>query len=291
MNTTLLPPAPPEGVLSADPGTLPASIESAGSEPAGVNYFNVPAAAARYAAHRPRGQSRVMALVAEMLRPDLPVARALDVGCGTGHSTVALLPHAQQIFGLDLSSVMLAQAAPHPRIAYRKGHAEALPFQLESFDLVTVSSAYHWFDHDRFLLEAARVLRPGGWLVLYKAASLGQAVNEPDFDRWRQEVLRGRYPRVARNHEVLTAAAAVAIGFSEVRCETTAFQQTHELADYVENLLTHSSVIRVVDGGREPIEEARAWLRSELAPFFPGGRAEFSHEVKIHVLRRNAPAA
>jgi len=257
------------------------------------NYFAASAAAVRYAAHRPRNQSRVLELVAERLNDELPFERALDVGCGTGHSTVALLPYATSIVGLDSSAEMLAQAPAHPSIEYRKGYAEALPFRRESFGLVTVSAAAHWFDHERFLAEAARVLRPGGWLVLYKAGSMGRAIGQPLFDHWRQETLRLRYPKVARNNEGLTATAAAQIGFDEVVCETTLFQQIHTLDAYVENLLTHSSVIRVVDGGHEPIEVARDWLRRELAIFFPAGQAEFTHEVRIHLLRRKPepPAA
>ena len=280
--------------LSAADGGLgpadPLRTGAAGASPPVLNYFHEPAAAVRYAAHRPREQVRVLALVAETMRAVLPVERALDVGCGTGHSTVALLPYAREIVGIDPSSMMLAQTNPHPRIVYRKGHAEALPLSRETFDLVTVSSAYHWFDHHDFLQEAARVLRPSGWLVLYKAGSLGLATGQPEFARWRRESLRARYPKVARNHEVLTPDVAAQFGFSEVRCETTAFQQVHRLDDYVENLLTHSSVIRAVDGGRETPEMARAWFRAVLAPFFVKGEAEFTHEVKIHVLRRNPPA-
>lgn len=291
--TTAAPPTPVAEELQradsppgGDAGARPA--ESIGPV---LNYFAAPAAAIRYAASRPRGHSRVLELVAEWLRAELPVARALDVGCGTGHSTVALLPYARHITGIDSSSEMLAQAPPHPGIEYRKGYAEALPFRGEHFDLVAVSSAYHWFDHERFLGEAARVLRPRGWLVLYKAGSMGRAVGQPAFDRWRHDTLRARYPKVARNTETLTAAAAEQIGFDELGCETTAFEQRHTLEAYVENLLTHSSVIRVVDGGREPIAAARAWLRAELAPFFSGGQAAFTHEVRIHVLRRKPGAS
>jgi len=270
--------------LQFSPAPSPAAL------PAGEvrNFFTAPAAAARYATGRPSRQSRALELVAESLREFLPFAHALDVGCGTGHSTVALLPYATRIVGLDSSTAMLAQAAPDPRIEYRKGHAESLPFRGGYFDLVTVSAAYHWFEHDRFLREAARVLRPGGWLVLYKAGSIGRPELYPEFEVWRREVLRARYPKVARNSETLTAESAAGFGFDEAWCEVTTQRQTHTLDSYVNNLMTHSSVIRVVDGGHEPAEQARGWLRAEMERFFAGGQTEFTTEVRVHVLRRLA---
>jgi SAM-dependent methyltransferase len=199
-------------------------------------------------------------------------------------------PYARTILGIDASSEMLAQAARDPRIEYRKGYAEALPCRTAEYDLVTVSSAYHWFDHERFLGEAARVLRPGGALVLYKAGSMGTPTGQPDFQSWRRTVLNARYPKVTRNDEPLTAERALEFGFSERLSETLFHTQDYSLDAYVENLLTHSRIIRVVDGGQEPLSTARAWLRSELAAFFPGGVAEFTHEARIHVLQREAQA-
>jgi ubiquinone/menaquinone biosynthesis C-methylase UbiE len=220
------------------------------------------------------------------LGPQLPVDLALDVGCGTGHSTVALLPYARRIVGVDSSSEMLAQATRHERIEYRKGYAESIPVRSGDFDLVTVSSAYHWFDHELFLRQAARVLRSGGSLVLYKAGSTGTASGHPDFGRWRSEVLNVRYPKVARNDEPLTADRAAQFGFSEIARDTAEFRQIFTLDGYIDNLLTHSSLIRAIDGGLESPATAKAWLRAELAAFFPDGAAEFTHEARIHVLRR-----
>lgn len=253
-----------------------------------VNYFDSATVAARYAADRPSGHARVLNALRAALENELPVNRALDVGCGTGHSTLALLPYAYEIVAIDSSSEMLALATPHARIEYLKAFAEALPFRVANFDLVTVSSAYHWFDHERFLAEAARVLRPGGWLVLYKAASLGRPSNQPEFERWRREVLDARYPKVTRNDEPLTTWRAHGFGFDEVVCDVTSHSDWHSLPDYVANLMTHSRIIRVVDGGRETGAQTRQWLESELAPYFRGGRAEFIHDDRLHVLRRRA---
>jgi ubiquinone/menaquinone biosynthesis C-methylase UbiE len=255
-----------------------------------VNYFTAPESARRYATGRPSGHARVLEVLQRELASHLPVERALDVGCGTGHSTVALLPYARAIVGVDSSSEMLAQVPRAPRIEYRKGYAEDLPCRTEDFELVTVSSAYHWFDHDRFLTEAARVLRPAGWLVLYKAGSMGRLPSRSDFESWRREVLNLRYPKVARNDEPLTTAQAERFGFTEVMMEALPYAQQYTRESYVENLMTHSRVIRVVDGGHEPPGAARAWLRAELARFFPPEGIELIHEARIHVLRRHARA-
>lgn len=271
--------------MEPDSPAAPAADHAVVSVPA-VNYFDSPLAARRYAAHRPRGHAEVLAFLRETLAGSLPVGRAADVGCGTGHSTVALLPYAATVVGIDPSSEMLKQAERHPQIEYRRGYAEALPVRASEFDLVSVSSAYHWFDQERFLAEAARVLRPDGWLVLYKTGSVGRISGRPEFDVWRREVLKARYPKIERHGERLTLELATACGFAELACDTFAVTRSYTLDEYVENLLTHSSVIRVVERGPEPVDAVRQWLRSELAAYFAAGSAEFTHESWIQVFRQ-----
>jgi hypothetical protein len=55
---------------------------------------------------------------------------------------------------------------------------------------------------------------------------------------------------------------------------------------YVENLLSHSSVIRATDHRGETVATARHWLMNELAAFFPGGSAEIEYQDWLHVLQR-----
>ncbi len=251
-----------------------------------LNYFDCAEAAQRYARGRPRGQSVALAMMESVLHESLPVASALDVGCGTGHSSMALLPYAWQIVGLEPSSAMLAEAERHPRIEYLRGYAECMPFRNGEFDLVTASSAYCWFDHSRFLADAVRVLRPEGWLVVYKAASMGRIPGTPEFESWRRTVFADRFSKVVRNDEPLSAERAQSFGLREIAREVRIFTRRFELEAYIENLLTHSSVIRVVYDGSATLAEIRAWFRTELAPFFPPAGAIFAHEARCQVLRR-----
>jgi ubiquinone/menaquinone biosynthesis C-methylase UbiE len=99
-----------------------------------------------------------------------PEERILDVGCGTGRllqEAVGLQPSISAC-GVDLSAEMIRQAARRigaARLAI--ADAAALPFADNSFDaVVSSSSLHHWQDPSRALAECARVVRPGGRLVI-----------------------------------------------------------------------------------------------------------------------------
>lgn len=97
----------------------------------------------------------------------------LDVATAVGHTALALAPHAGHVIGLDLTPQMLqvareqAAARSITNISFEQGDAEALPFPDSRFDVVTCRIAAHHFPNPaRFCHEAARVLRPGGRLVV-----------------------------------------------------------------------------------------------------------------------------
>lgn len=110
-----------------------------------------------------------------------PFEDALDVGCGTG--AVLELLHARypskHLTGLDLTPGMIdvARAKQLDNVSFVVGDAEALPFEPRSFDAVLCSNSFHHYPHpERFFAEVARVLRPGGRLVLRDYASNDVAV-------------------------------------------------------------------------------------------------------------------
>jgi len=93
--------------------------------------------------------------------------RVLDVAAGTGILTGQLVRA-----GLDVTAVEpLAEMARHLRLALPavplvRGVVEHLGVRDDSFDVVTVAQAFHWFDFQAALSELARVLAPDGVLVL-----------------------------------------------------------------------------------------------------------------------------
>ncbi|KAM9804495.1 uncharacterized protein ACB057_006354 [Neosynchiropus ocellatus] len=98
-----------------------------------------------------------------------PLELAVDVGCGSGQGTVLLSKHFTAVVGTDVSPSQLEMAlrySQEPNITYKQCVAEELPFADSSVDLVTAMVAFHWFDRQRFLQEADRVLKPLGCLAL-----------------------------------------------------------------------------------------------------------------------------
>jgi ubiquinone/menaquinone biosynthesis C-methylase UbiE len=99
--------------------------------------------------------------------------RVLDVGCGTGYALrrlAAALPEAKVFTGVDPAEQMVSvarESSDDPRLSFLSGTAERLPVPDASFDLVISTTSFdHWVDQRAGLAECARVLAPGGHLVL-----------------------------------------------------------------------------------------------------------------------------
>jgi ubiquinone/menaquinone biosynthesis C-methylase UbiE len=99
--------------------------------------------------------------------------RILDVGCGTGYllrRLAARVPTATGLVGVDAAASMIGvaeAAATDERLRFSVGTAEHLPSPDARFDLVVSTTSFdHWADQQAGLGECARVLAPGGRLVL-----------------------------------------------------------------------------------------------------------------------------
>lgn len=105
-------------------------------------------------------------------------SRVADIGAGTGYVTFAMLDAnvpPETIHAIDVSAAMLEEltrrAAEHPRGAAVRTYvapAEGLPLGAASVDRVVLGNVFHELDDaGRALLEARRVLAPGGRLVIF----------------------------------------------------------------------------------------------------------------------------
>jgi demethylmenaquinone methyltransferase/2-methoxy-6-polyprenyl-1,4-benzoquinol methylase len=97
-----------------------------------------------------------------------PGSRALDVATGTGDLAVALRAAGADVVGCDFSEEMLERARrKEPAAQFEWADALNLPYEDDSFDAATVGfGARNFSDLGRGLAEMARVVRPGGRVVV-----------------------------------------------------------------------------------------------------------------------------
>ena len=173
-------------------------------------------------------------LIGDMDVGEAPVA--LDVACGTGISTFALVKKTGgkgEFHGVDISEGMLEVArrsaeAQGLDVRFTKGDAENLNYPDAKFDIVISNMSLQFFpDKPRALSEIRRVLKPGGRLaVLFGAGPIYEEVWEV-----LEEVAAGRpeHPGFAASVEEIRAMH-IGLEETEALMEGAGFEKTHVYA-------------------------------------------------------------
>jgi SAM-dependent methyltransferase len=94
-------------------------------------------------------------------------ARALDIGCATGEFTAAARRAGWRALGLDISSAVVAAAQRRHGPWFLRAQGPSLPFRSGTFDMVAMFDVIEHMPAPQHVVEeAARLLRPGGVLVV-----------------------------------------------------------------------------------------------------------------------------
>lgn len=204
----------------------------------------------------------------------------LDAGCGVGYGSALLvqLGGARRCVGVDIAPDAIERArADHggdERLDFRLGDVTALDFPDDSFDVVTCFETVEHIDEpaqERFVAEAARVLRPGGQLI---ASSPNRGQYPPGNPFHVRELTPDELERLARG------------AFAEVRL----FRQHNWVASAILDDASFAAAgdteARAVEAhklqGRRPGEELYTLAVCSDAPFeWPAPRALLTHGLEV----------
>jgi ubiquinone/menaquinone biosynthesis C-methylase UbiE/broad specificity phosphatase PhoE len=214
------------------------------------------------------------------LAPDL---RILDAGTGGGQFALLLAEETQarEVLGIDVSPAQLeaaeylrlSRARPYAgRISFRLAPAQALPFSDEWFDAAVCRFVlHHTHKPERILQELARVLKPGGALILADLLGADDAVR-----RATQNAIEARRnpahaaARTAEQYRKLVAGAGLAVEADKA----VAFDR--ELDEWLDDLQTEPGNRALV---REMIEAGLETDASGLHARRQAGRIVFDQRV------------
>jgi SAM-dependent methyltransferase len=228
----------------------------------GKDYFSTQAAV--YAAFRPNYPQALFDFVLN----HVPERRsAWDCGTGNGQVAIVLARHFTSVEATDISRKQLDAAPAAANVFYSVTPAEKTTFPNESFDLITVAQAIHWFDRGQFYNEVHRVIRKGGVIAVwgYSMLQINPLIDSIILNFYNNVV--GRYWDEARRL-VEDEYRSMEFPFEEI--ETPGFfisvqWNLSHLSGYFESWSATQQYIRAE--GKNPI----AVLMSEIAQYWEQG--------------------
>jgi ArsR family transcriptional regulator len=156
-----------------------------------------------------------------------------DIGCGEGDLTLLLARFARRVVAVDISAQMLrvvqersAEAGVARRVTVEKGDLEKLPLDTGSIDSAFVSQVLHHAARPgKGLTEAARILKPGGRLILLDLAQHDQEWVRTEWaDQWlgfEERELRGWLAEAGLKMEIFQILQGPEPAFSVVMIVAT----------------------------------------------------------------------
>lgn len=114
-----------------------------------------------YANYRPPLHQRILQSVAGSAN----FHRGLDIGCGAGHSSLALAELCQEVLAIDISKPMLSRAIPHPRVIYQWcSDIQSIDRQ---FEVITLAGSWSYMKSQILTEHLNLLLVENGRLIFY----------------------------------------------------------------------------------------------------------------------------
>jgi len=234
-----------------------------------------------YVEYRPHYPPEVL----DILREEcglLPSHVVADVGSGTGLLTVLFLRNGNRVYAMEPNDAMREAAErdlrDYPTFVSVAARAEDTTLPCASVDMVTAGQAFQWFDHGAARTEVARILTPGGWVILVWNR---RRTAEGSLQQAMQEAMRRFIPDYEETRRRHSDEGAIRdfYGPGGFGLRTCANQQVLGWPALRGNLLSHSSVPEPGQAGHEKI---MAELRRLFEAHQQDGRVVLEYDTKVY---------
>ena len=98
---------------------------------------------------------------------DAKYKNGLDIGCGTGYSSVALADYCDYVIGVDPSQEMIDQAINHRLVSYYLGSGDCLPDGIDKIDIVCFAGSLFYTKSPKLIGELKRVCKDNCLIIVY----------------------------------------------------------------------------------------------------------------------------
>jgi SAM-dependent methyltransferase len=224
-------------------------------------------------------------------RLDTAAARVLEIGCGTGKSTVPMARRGASILALEMGA-NLARLAQHHLASFPKAEVLCTRFEdwrpTERFDLVLAITAWHWLDPAVRYGHAAAALRPGGTL----AFTVTEHAYPRGYDSFFEEI-QECYRAVGMGSIAWPPPQPDAVADSRAEIEQSGcFEDVRVIRRLWAEEFTaeeHVALMRTASDHRLLEAEKREWLFEEMRRRIerrPGGRVRKDNLTLVHLARR-----
>jgi len=199
---------------------------------------NFSAQSAEYAIYRPTYPKALYDYLLSLVKYK---KAAWDCATGNGQVARVLAQHFEKVYATDISEKQLSQALKVPNIYYRVEPAEQVSAVADSFDLITVAQAIHWFNFEAFYAEVKRTLKPDGLFAVigYGLMNIDKKVDQEVFKLY--EDILGKYWDPERRY-IEEAYKTIPFPFEEIVAPHFQIKTTWNFKQLIGYLNTWSSL-------------------------------------------------
>ncbi len=197
----------------------------------------------------------VYAIAAQYINQDEPV---LDIGCGTGLSTIPLLKKFPNTRGCDWDKKMLAFAEEKAQGHFDDASVYSLPYEQGTVKLATAFAAFHWFCDDAAAKEISRVLKPSGYFLIVNATERSPESIFTEPKKILNEILSVK----AKKDNYFPVEVLERNGFEIVENRDVTFKQPYTVEEAIEFMQSRGGWTSIIEAGKE--KEAINALRTHF---------------------------